>query len=117
MLCKILSAFTIAFIILTTGCSFFEKIVYRPDISQGNYLTSPDVVKIKKGMTQQQVVDILGTPMLQDPFGAQIWFYIFREEKSGYGRINQYTLTLVFNSIGILKDIQYKSTLSKYLIE
>ncbi|AML57346.1 Outer membrane lipoprotein SmpA [Serratia rubidaea] len=96
---------------LTAGCSTFEKIVYRPDINQGNYLTAADVGKIHKGMTQQQVAYTLGTPMLQDPFGTQTWFYVFRQQP-GHEKITQQTLTLTFDSAGVLTDIQNKPALT-----
>lgn len=107
---KLLIATAASLIMLTAGCSMFERIVYRPDINQGNYLTSNEVAKIKKGMTQQQVAFTLGTPMLQDPFGSQTWYYVFRQEP-GHEKVKQETLTLIFDNSGILteiKNINYK---------
>lgn len=112
MRCKTLTAAAVVLVMLTAGCSTFEKVVYRPDINQGNYLTSTDVAKIQKGMTQQQVAYTLGTPMLQDPFGTQSWFYVFRQQP-GHENITQQTLTLTFNSAGVLTDIQNKPALTK----
>ncbi|HEJ7115976.1 TPA: outer membrane protein assembly factor BamE [Serratia marcescens] len=112
MRCKTLTAATVVLVMLTAGCSTFEKVVYRPDINQGNYLTSTDVAKIQKGMTQQQVAYTLGTPMLQDPFGTQTWFYVFRQQP-GHEDITQQTLTLTFDSAGVLTDIQNKPALTK----
>ncbi|MGO4744584.1 outer membrane protein assembly factor BamE [Serratia quinivorans] len=112
MRCKTLTAAAVVLVMLTAGCSTFEKVVYRPDINQGNYLTSTDVAKIQKGMTQQQVAYTLGTPMLQDPFGTQTWFYVFRQQP-GHESITQQTLTLTFNSAGVLTDIQNKPALTK----
>lgn len=112
MRCKTLTAAAVVLVMLTAGCSSFEKVVYRPDINQGNYLTSIDVAKIQKGMTQQQVAYTLGTPMLQDPFGTQTWFYVFRQQP-GHENITQQTLTLTFNSAGVLTDIQNKPALTK----
>ncbi|CAI2540145.1 outer membrane protein assembly factor BamE [Serratia liquefaciens] len=112
MRCKTLTAAAVVLVMLTAGCSTFEKVVYRPDINQGNYLTSTDVAKIQRGMTQQQVAYTLGTPMLQDPFGTQTWFYVFRQQP-GHENITQQTLTLTFNSAGVLTDIQNKPALTK----
>lgn len=61
MRCKLLIAATTSLLLLTAGCSTLERVVYRPDINQGNYLTPADVAKIQKGMTQQQVAYTLGT--------------------------------------------------------
>ena len=70
MRCKMLTAAAAVLLMLTAGCSTLEKVVYRPDINQGNYLTPNDVSKIRVGMTQQQVAYALGTPMMSDPFGT-----------------------------------------------
>jgi len=81
---------------LITGCSTVEKVVFQPNINQGNYLSNTDIEKIYKGMTQQQVVYILGTPMLKDPFGTKTWFYIYRQQLENR-KIIQQTLVLVFD--------------------
>lgn len=112
MRCKMLTAAAVVLVMLTAGCSTFEKVVYRPDINQGNYLTPTDVAKIHKGMTQQQVAYTLGTPMMQDPFGTQTWFYVFRQEP-GHEKITQQTLTLTFDSAGMLTDLQNKPALTE----
>ncbi|HFU0519335.1 TPA: outer membrane protein assembly factor BamE, partial [Vibrio parahaemolyticus] len=36
---------------LLTGCSVLEKLVYRIDINQGNYVEQSAVDKLKFGMT------------------------------------------------------------------
>ncbi|WP_431225335.1 outer membrane protein assembly factor BamE [Serratia sp. L9] len=112
MRCKMLTAAAVVLVMLTAGCSTFQKVVYRPDINQGNYLTPTDVAKIHKGMTQQQVAYTLGTPMMQDPFGTQTWFYVFRQEP-GHEKITQQTLTLTFDSSGVLTDMQNKPALTQ----
>ncbi|WP_127958888.1 outer membrane protein assembly factor BamE [Serratia microhaemolytica] len=112
MRCKTMAIATTVFMMFTTGCSTLEKAVYRPDINQGNYLTASDVAKVHTGMTQQQVAYVLGTPMMQDPFGTQTWFYVFRQQP-GHKTITQQTLTLTFNSAGILTDIQNKPALAQ----
>ncbi|AWK14031.1 outer membrane protein assembly factor BamE [Candidatus Fukatsuia symbiotica] len=110
MCCKILCrnrliTTTLMLMILVTGCSTVEKVVYQSDINQGNYLSSTDLEKIHKGMTQQQVAYILGTPMLQDPFGTKTWFYVSRQQL-GHREITQRTLTLVFDANNKLDDIK-----------
>ncbi|CDG88178.1 outer membrane protein assembly factor BamE [Xenorhabdus bovienii] len=110
MRCKLLTAATVSLVMLTAGCSMFERVVYRPDINQGNYLTLAAVSKIHKGMTQQQVAYTLGTPMLTDPFGSQIWYYIFREQP-GHKKATQETLTLTFDNNGVLTDIKNEKAL------
>ncbi|MGP1923962.1 MAG: outer membrane protein assembly factor BamE [Arsenophonus sp. NEOnobi-MAG3] len=104
MRCKLLIA-GISIIVLIAGCSIAERFVYRPDINQGNYLSASDIEKIQKGMTQQQVAYTLGTPMLKEPFGEQVWYYIFRQQLK-HEKVKQQTLTLTFDRNGILIDIK-----------
>ena len=104
MRCKLLTAAVVALVMLTTGCSTLEKVVYRPDINQGNFLTPTDVAKLQKGMSKQQVVYLLGTPLVQDPFGSDTWFYIFRQQP-GHEGVSQQTVTLTFDSGGTLTNI------------
>ena len=107
---KLLTAAALSLALMSTGCSMMERLVYHPDINQGNYLTAKDVAKIQKGMTQQQVAYALGTPMMTDPFGSQTWFYVFRQEL-GHDPVKQETLTLTFDRNGILTDIKNEKNL------
>ncbi len=102
----------VVIVILSSSCSTFKKVVFHPNLNQGNYLTTTDVIKIKNGMTQKQVTDILGYPILQDPFKTQTLVYIFRQQK-GYKDITQKTLTLTFNKARILTNIDNKSNIIK----
>ncbi len=45
MRCKTLTAAAAVLLMLTAGCSTLERVVYRPDINQGNYLAPNDVAK------------------------------------------------------------------------
>ncbi|UDG79485.1 Outer membrane protein assembly factor BamE [Candidatus Ecksteinia adelgidicola] len=100
---------TILFLLLTTSCSSLNQIVYQPNIDQGNYLTSTDIKKIKKGMTKKEVLHILGTPMLKDLFGTQTWFYICRQQLYRK-KVRQQTLSLTFNNFDVLIKINKKSS-------
>lgn len=111
MRCKKLTAAAAVLLMLTAGCSTLERVVYRPGINQGNYLTANDVSKIRVGMTQQQVAYALGTPLMSDPFGTNTWFYVFRQQP-GHEGVTQQTLTLTFNSSGVLTNIDNKPALS-----
>nr|WP_157988754.1 outer membrane protein assembly factor BamE [Candidatus Erwinia haradaeae] len=92
------------YLIITGGCSTVEKVVYHPDIIQGNYLVDKDVKKIHIGMSQKQVLDILGTPSVKDIFGKNIWYYICHIPLRHHP-IRRQKLTLTFNNNGILTHI------------
>ncbi|MGL9734423.1 MAG: outer membrane protein assembly factor BamE [Symbiopectobacterium sp.] len=111
MCCKTLTVIAAMVVMMTAACSTLERLVYRPYINQGNYLAPADVAKIHTGMTKQQVSYILGTPMMQDPFGSDTWFYVFRQQP-GHGVVKQQALTLTFSQDGILTNVKNQPTLN-----
>lgn len=63
---------------------FFARITpYRIEIVQGNVVTSEQAARVKPGQTRAQVRDILGTPLVTDPFHADRWDYIFTIRRDG----------------------------------
>ncbi|OBX38320.1 outer membrane protein assembly factor BamE [Halomonas elongata] len=78
---------------LVSGCSYFG--VYKRDLAQGNLVTSAMAEQLQPGMTRQQVVNLMGSPMLEAPFDAQQWDYVYRLDKA-YGGVEQRRLTLTF---------------------
>lgn len=95
---------------LTAGCSTVEKVVYRIDVDQGNYLEQKDVAQLRQGMNKDQVLYLLGTPLLNDPFGSDTWYYVFRQQK-GHDTPTQQTLVLSFDSQGLLSQIKNQDKL------
>jgi outer membrane protein assembly factor BamE len=61
---------------------------YRIDIVQGNAVTREQAALVRPGMSRLQVREILGTPLVADPFHADRWDYIFtlRRPKAGEQR-------------------------------
>ena len=57
--------------------------VYKIDINQGNYLSQDAVDKLKVGMTQPQVKQLLGTPLVTSPFRADRWDYVYEYTRQG----------------------------------
>ena len=79
-------------LVLLAGCAasrqsddgFFARVTpYRIEIVQGNVVTSEQVARIKPGLTRTQVRDILGTPLLTDPFHGNRWDYLFTMRRDG----------------------------------
>ena len=60
-----------AFLLGGSGC------VYRANISQGNIVEEEDLDQVEVGMTRNQVRFLLGTPMVDDPFHAERWDYVY----------------------------------------
>jgi outer membrane protein assembly factor BamE len=68
--------FTVLAIVLT-GLALASGCVYRANISQGNLIDQKDLDKVTVGMTRNQVRFLLGTPMIDDPFHANRWDYVY----------------------------------------
>ena len=74
-----------------TGCATMDQYlptwrsfgVYKIDVNQGNYLSQDMVDKLKVGMTQAQVKQLLGTPLLTSPFRPDRWDYIYEYTRQG----------------------------------
>jgi len=92
--------------LLLLGCqSRFTK-VYKIDIQQGNALEAESVNKIQVGMSQDQVLFVLGTPIIIDSFHPERWDYIYLFTP-GYGEQQRRQLTLLFDRnevIDIMKN-------------
>ena len=71
------AAFLLALALCLAGC------IYKIDIQQGNLVTQESVSKLKKGMTKSEVRQLLGTPLLTDPFHANRWDYYFSNATRG----------------------------------
>ena len=56
---------------------------YRIDIVQGNAITREQLALVRPGMSRNQVREILGTPLLTDPFHAERWDYLFTIRRPG----------------------------------
>ena len=56
---------------------------YRIDVAQGNVVTKEQLARVSPGMSRLQVRDILGSPLLTDPFHADRWDYVFTIKRPG----------------------------------
>jgi outer membrane protein assembly factor BamE len=56
---------------------------YKVEVVQGNVVTQEQAVAVKPGMSRAQVRDILGSPLLTDPFHQNRWDYVFTIRRQG----------------------------------
>ncbi|MBB5015020.1 outer membrane protein assembly factor BamE [Rehaibacterium terrae] len=77
---------------LTAGCG----ITYRQPIYQGNLLDTRNVEQLQPGLTKRQVLLLLGSPSVADPFHADRWDYIASERTGRAGRTQIKNFTLHF---------------------
>ncbi|WP_026374590.1 outer membrane protein assembly factor BamE [Aestuariibacter salexigens] len=64
----------LAFVFVSSACSSW---IYRIDIPQGNFLDQKDVDQLRIGMSKEQVVYVLGHPVIEDSFNQDTWYYIY----------------------------------------
>lgn len=83
-----------AVLLLSSGCSYFG--VYKRDLPQGNLVTANMVGQLQPGMNREQVVNVMGRPLLEAPFDANEWDYVFRLDEA-YGGVEQRRVTLTFD--------------------
>jgi len=89
---KILLAATIALFVSACG------ILYRQPIYQGNLIDADAVQQLAEGQTKQQVIALLGSPSIADPFHAQRWDYTATERTGRTGRTEVKNMTLYFDN-------------------
>jgi len=56
---------------------------YKMEIVQGNVITNEQAAAIRPGLTRAQVRDVLGSPLLADPFHSNRWDYVFTIRRQG----------------------------------
>jgi outer membrane protein assembly factor BamE len=61
----------------------FLGVVTPYRVVQGNVITSEQVALVKQGLTRAQVRDVLGSPLLADPFHTDRWDYVFTIRRQG----------------------------------
>ncbi len=73
---------------------------YKTPVQQGNILKQEDIDEVKPGMTKQQIVIILGTPTVADPFNQDRWDYINTSKLKGkFKKIKKFSLFFENNKL------------------
>ena len=62
-----------ATILMLIGCA------HKIDIQQGNVVNEETLSRLQIGMEPRQVIAIMGSPMLRDPFHPERWDYYYSE--------------------------------------
>ncbi|MCF7220297.1 outer membrane protein assembly factor BamE [Marilutibacter chinensis] len=75
-----------------SGCG----VMYRQPIYQGNLLESSAVEQLQPGMSKQQVMTLLGSPSIRDPFSPDRWDYAASQRVGRLARTETKNLTLYF---------------------
>ncbi len=74
------------------GCAF----TYHTPIQQGNALPFRTLARLHRGMTEAQVVYLLGTPVLADPPHPHRWLYVYYSKAGHLSRPVLRRVTVIF---------------------
>ncbi|WP_449448158.1 outer membrane protein assembly factor BamE [Thermomonas brevis] len=80
--------------LLVSGCG----LLYRQPIFQGNLLEKTAIDQLQAGMDRQQVMVLLGTPSIRDPFHHDRWDYVASQRIGRTGAPAVKTMTLWFEN-------------------
>lgn len=94
----IVLTFTLSFL-FNTACSSLSP--YKVPVLQGNIIEDKEIEKLRPGLTKDQVLYILGTPLASSPLQSDRWDY-FYSIKIGNQNFGERKLRLLYDSENLL---------------
>jgi len=82
----------VASLVVLAGCGSMQDVgrsvttaitPYRVEVVQGNFVSREQVEALQKGMSRDQVRQVLGTPLLSSVFHGDRWDYVFTLKRKG----------------------------------
>jgi outer membrane protein assembly factor BamE len=96
----------IASFLVISGCNNIGSMdfpgVYKISIPQGNIITQEMVDQLRPGMTKRQVIFVMGTPLVRDPYHQDRWDYVYNFQPGG-GERGQERLSVLFQDDQLLQ--------------
>ncbi len=92
------------FLLSAALCLLLQGCVYRIDVQQGNEITAEMLNRLEVGMSKEEVIEVLGLPLVNDPFHLDRWDYYFYLKKGKGGEVEQRSATLRFSE-GVLSGM------------
>ena len=80
--------------LVTAGCG----LLYKQPIYQGNLIEKSAIDQLQVGMDKQQVMTLLGSPSIADPFHHQRWDYTSTQRTNRRGHTEVKNMTLWFEN-------------------
>ena len=95
------SLLAVACLLLLSACNNIGSMdfpgVYKISIPQGNIITQEMVDQLRPGMTKRQVIFVMGTPLIRDPYHQDRWDYVYNFQPGG-GERGQERLSVLFEN-------------------
>lgn len=95
----------------TTACAYILNNlpgVYKVDVQQGNFIDQTMIDQLRPSMSKRQVLFIMGSPMVSDPFNDDHWEYLYSNQPGGDDR-TQRSVALIFKNdtlVGVQGDLR-----------
>ena len=86
-------------LMFASGCG----VLYRQPIYQGNLLDKVAVDQLQQGMDKRQVMTLLGTPSVRDPFHHDRWDYVATRRTGRSGPTEVKSMTIWFENDALSK--------------
>lgn len=111
-------ALSVLIALVASGCG----VLYKVDVYQGNLLDERNVTQLREGMTKRQVMSLVGSPSVRDPFHVNRWDYIGSQSQRGSEPVVK-NLVLTFNGDSLTsiegdyfpkQDVELRDRLSRY---
>ena len=83
---------------MLSGCGY----VYKAAIQQGNIITQAMLNELKPGMSETDVIDVLGSPVLIDTFSGGRQDFIYTNQK-GHKKMTEQRITCYFENHKLVK--------------
>ena len=96
---KLLISITILASLYLTACS-----IHRVDVQQGNVIEQEVVDQLKIGITKDQVMFLMGTPLIMDIFRNNRWDYVYSLKTRE--NTEKHKVTLFFEEDKLVKIVQ-----------
>ena len=102
-LTKIISIFVLG---LLAACNNLGSMdfpgVYKISIPQGNIITQDMIDQLRPGMSKRQVMFVMGTPLIRDPYNQDRWDYVYNFQPGG-GVRGQERISVLFEDEGLVR--------------
>ncbi|WP_202841931.1 outer membrane protein assembly factor BamE [Luteimonas saliphila] len=92
-------ALVVLIAVATAGCGM----LYKQPIYQGNLIEKAAIDQLQLGMDKQQVLTLLGSPSIADPFHHQRWDYTATQRTNRRGHTEVRNMTLWFENDQLAK--------------
>jgi len=95
--------FVLLLSLLLSGCSIFRT--HKLDVVQGNVINDRDVCELRTGMSENQVKDIMGTPLLINLFSGDRIEYVYTYQP-GYQKRQVKRVSCIFRHGRLIEIIR-----------